>query len=187
MGLPSLGVKLPPLSKGMLMRIRGIWLALVVLLIAVPAGAHEHKMDLYGAVSVESGSALVGLHGTVNTPLRKNSRGVRDVSLVTDASVHWGSDDKRKSNVLAGVRYTFAQSVEQKHLPFVQVLLGGAEHKGGAAGDWDGAVALGIGLDSMIGGGDHPKWGIRLQGDYIRQGGTNTARVSVGFVKRWKD
>lgn len=164
------------------MRIRRIWLTLLVVLMAAPAVAHEHKMDLYGAGSAESGSVLGGFHGTLNVSLkRKPPADNHPVSVFGDLSVHWGSNDRRKSNILGGLRYTIAQSHAQKHLPFVHVLLGGAENKASAGGGWNGAVGFGAGVDSIIG----DDWGVRTQADYIRHGGTNTARVSVGFVKRW--
>lgn len=169
------------------MRLHRVWPLLAVLLVPATARAHEHKMDLYGAFSAESGSVLVGFHTSLTAPLPTTDRHqIRPLSLVGDLSVHSGSGDSRKSNILTGIRYTFAQRAEQKHLPFVQVLVGAAETKAGAAGDWDGALALGAGVDSIIETRSDWAWGIRTQADYIRHGGTNSARVSAGVVIRFE-
>jgi hypothetical protein len=166
------------------MQIRRFWLVTIALLIPGSAGAHEHRMDLYGGFAIQSGSVLVGAHTALAVPLPKDQGEIRRVSVIVDTSLHGGSDDKRKSNILGGVRYTFARALEQKALPFVQVLFGAAESEERDVSDWDGAVAIGAGVERILWGTAESGWGVRGQADIIVSGDSG-ARVSFGFYKRW--
>lgn len=167
------------------MRIPRLWLVLVLLALPTAARAHEHKMDLYGGPSLESGSVLVGLLGSVSIPIAIPETDVRHLSVVADVSAHWGTNDRRQSTVMAGLRYSFAATTEQRHLPFAHVMIGAAETSNRISGDWGFGAALGGGVESVIWGDGESGSGVRAQADFIVRPGDNSARVTVGFFKRW--
>lgn len=169
------------------MPIRRLCLALIATAIPAAAVAHEHKMDLYGGGGIESGSTLVGVHSTLALALPgPKVDGVKVLSAELDTSVHWGSSDKRRANILGGLRYTLAQDTNQTTLPYLHVLFGAAENRRSGSGGWDGAFGVGGGFDAMIGGA-HAKWAVRGQVDYIAGPGKNGARVTAGVVRRWSE
>ena len=172
---------------------RRFCLLVLVLLIPASARAHFHKADAYAAVSVASGSTLVGLHATLGVPVPagpetgqpvKADIRIRNLSVVGDVSVHWGSDDVTQVNFLGGLRHTFSSSTDQRSLPFVHVLLGGVRTSRAGASDTDPAVAFGAGFEHMLGDVDSG-WGFRAQLDYIVRPGDVAPRFSAGVVKRF--
>jgi hypothetical protein len=166
------------------MQIRRFWLVLVAVLLPAAAQAHEHRMDLFGGFAIQSGSVLAGLHTTVAVQVPRDEREIRRVGWLVDASLHSDFDGERKSNVLSGIRYTFAQAADQKVLPFVQLLLGTAESKDHGGSDWDGAVAIGVGVERIVRGSVESGYGVRGQADFIVSGDSG-ARLSFGIMKRW--
>jgi hypothetical protein len=186
------------------MRIRRSWLILVVLL-AAPAAARadDHRMDFAFAPSFKSGSNLFGFHGAITltalsptvAPLPQDiaqkTIGRRNLSLVPlDLSMHFGDDDQdndeRHITFLGGVRYTFTWREHQGGMPYMQILAGGIHTKINDVGDFEPALAIGAGWDTIFGRGptSEGRWGVRLQGDYIVQGGQISPRLSGGVVWR---
>jgi hypothetical protein len=178
------------------MRIRRLWLVLVVLLVA-PAGvrADDHRMDFYGGGSGKRGSGLFGVQGAITLTARPENVGApKNFSLVPiDFSMHWGDDDQdndeRHITFLGGVRYTFTWKDHQGYMPFMQILAGGIHTKIGDVGDLEPALAISGGFDNIFRRNQTPEgtWGVRLQADYIVHGGQINPRVSVGVVKRIPD
>ena len=173
------------------MRIRRLWLVLVLLLVPTAARAHDHFADVCFGVSLAHESILVGPFATVSKTFKTSTDSkLRNVSLIGDLSTHWGSHDDidvRRVFFMGGLRYTFAGESHQKHLPFVEVLLGGAHNDDddGSDADADPALAIGAGYEHVM-SGSPGGWGIRVQGGYIVRPGDITPRISVGFVKRFK-
>lgn len=175
------------------MRIRRPWLVLVLLLVPTIARAHNHFADVCFGVSDAHESMLVGPFVTVSKTFETSTDSkLRNLSLIGDLSTHWGSHDDldvRRVFFMGGLRYTFAGDQHQKHLPFVEVLLGGVHNKdddgnGNSEGDADPALAIGAGYEHVMSGSPYG-WGIRVQGGYIVRPGDVTPRISVGLVKRF--
>jgi hypothetical protein len=181
------------------MRIRRSWLVLVTLLV-FPAGvrADDHRMDFSGKFSFKSGSSLVGVHGAITltalspeVPTLPQDIARRNFSLVPlDFSVNWGDDDQdndeRHITFMGGVRYTFTWREHQGGMPYMQILAGGIHTKINDVGDFEPALAIGAGWDTIFGRGptSEGRWGARLQGDYIVHGGQISPRLSGGVVWR---
>jgi pimeloyl-ACP methyl ester carboxylesterase len=170
-------------------RMRRFCPVLLVLLIPASAQAHFHKANAYAGISIASGSTLVGVHGTVDFPVEIGARRqapdqpqLKDFSVVADFSTHWGSDDASQLNVMSGLRYTFARDIQQRTLPFAQLLLGGSRASRAGASDTDLALAIGAGVEHMF-SSDDAAWGVRVQLDYIVRSDSGP-RFSVGLVKR---
>jgi hypothetical protein len=98
---------------------------------------------------------------------------------VADIDGHYGGGAS-VNNYLFGPQISFPARVS----PFAQLLVGVAHmHRNGIGGDTSFAAALGVGIDTKIGGPFH--WRI-IQGDWIHTslfgGSQNNGRLSTGIV-----
>lgn len=165
------------------MRIRYAWLVLL-LLVPTTAGAHDHFADFCFGVSDAYQSHLWGPYVAVTKTIPSGTPGgkLKNWGVVGDFSTHAGEHDEidvRFTSFMGGLRYSFAHSTPGRPVPFMQALLGGVHVKTDGTGDADPALALGVGFDWRL---PREHVAVRLQGDYIVQGGAITPRISVGLV-----
>jgi hypothetical protein len=165
------------------MRIRYAW-PVLLLLVPTAASAHDHFADVCFGVSDAYQSHLWGPHVTFTKtiPSGKPGEKLRNWGAIGDFSTHWGDHDDvdvRFMSYMGGLRYSFAHDEKRMPVPFVQALIGGVHTKLDETGDADPALAMGVGLDWRL---RQKHLAVRVQGDYIVQGGEITPRISFGLV-----
>jgi hypothetical protein len=172
------------------MRIRALLFVVVLLLVPAIARANDHTASIFGAISFMSGSTLSGGHGQLEASWPTSSRLHDFLSIIVDASVHGGSDNGdsvTRAALVGGVR--FSGRVGAKSVPFAQVLLGVMRsHRAAAAGN-DAASVVGGGYEHLLGdttSTDSQGWSLRTELDWVRAGGDNSARFSIGAAYRFK-
>ena len=172
------------------MRIRALWLFLVILLVPAIARANDHTASIFGAISFMSGSTLSGGHGQLEASWPTTSRLHDYLSIIVDASVHAGShngESVTRAALVGGVR--FSGRVGARSVPFAQVLVGVMRSHRAAVADNDPASVVGGGYEHLLGNitsTDSQGWSVRTELDWVRAGGDNSPRFSIGAAYRFK-
>ncbi|MGH9386289.1 MAG: hypothetical protein ACRD2N_18595 [Vicinamibacterales bacterium] len=168
------------------MRIRRLWLVVVVLFMPTAARAHDHTADFFGGFSYADASKLWGFHTQLGTTLPWLDY---DLSAVGDLTIHVGTHDRAdltRVTFLGGLRYTPTKTRLLKNVVSFHALLGGV-HDADADSSNDLALAVGVGWEYLPKGKDSAAgWGVKVQADYAFSQGESFPRVSAGVVYRIK-
>lgn len=172
------------------MRIRALWFVVVLLLIPAIARANDHTASIFGGISFMSGSTLSGGHGQLEVSWPTSSYVHDYLSIIVDASVHGGTHDGAsvtRATFVGGVR--LSGRVGAKSVPFAQVLVGVMRSQRAAAAGNDPASVVGAGYEHLLGDTtttDSRGWSLRTELGWVRAGGDNSPRFSIGAAYRFK-
>jgi hypothetical protein len=170
------------------MRVRRLWLVVVVLLIPTAGRAHDHKADFFGAFSLAKGSTSKGAHEVLAVSLPMLDH---DLSVLFDSSFHVGSENGQRLTrigYMIGARYTFpGQPDVHKNRFSVHGLVGGVRSHADAQVDNDPAIAVGGGWEFVLRGDKAAAgWAYRLQADYVFRSDDDFLRLSGGIAYLFK-
>ncbi|MET0551604.1 MAG: hypothetical protein ABW221_01105 [Vicinamibacteria bacterium] len=166
-------------------------LALAFLSCTLTAAADTHKIDGEAAFSYVNLSNVFGFKTSFARTLGTEGP-LHRWAVEGQFTGHFLGDDDSEIGAFLGPRYSWGlaryrdaemEREESKRMLFVHAL-GGVTHRTdafGASAD-DPALALGGGLDLML--GDGYRTGVRLSFDYVVARGENYPRASVGLVYR---
>lgn len=174
------------------MRLRPVWLVVMVLLVPTAARASDHTASIFGALSFASGSTLTGLHGSLEVSWPTTQPFHDYVAIIVDASGYGGShdgNDVTRTTFFVGGRGIY-RIPGTNHIASGQVLLGIVRSQVAAAKDNNFASAIGGGYEYLLGDASRTSpqgWGVRFQSDYVFQNtGDGFARASFGVIYRYK-
>ena len=164
------------------MRVRRLWLALVICLIPNAAGAHLHKADLYAGAGLSRGSTLGGVQQTIAITFPALTK----LSILGDFSVYLGSrEDSEVTRLAFMTGFRFTHPLTSTHLTFAQFLTGGLRDQVGATESTDPAVAFGAGYEWNP-EGEESSFAARFQIEYVVSSGADFPRASAGLVYRFR-
>jgi hypothetical protein len=170
------------------MRPRAFWLVPALLLFPTSALAHDHNADFFFAICYAHASHLGGTQVAFATTLP-----YKPLSIVGDLGRTFGShdgDDIDWTTFMGGVRWMIAKS-DWRHVPFVQVLVGGGRTNLERFSETNEAFLLGGGYEYILPtereSADEERntaWGLRVSADFVKNGDQWFKRLSGGIVLR---
>jgi hypothetical protein len=195
LGFEAREVPPPSVERSIRMRVRRPWLLLVLLLLPSAARADDHTAEFYAAgFSFVPGSFLIGPHvafgKTIELPRYKGFD--KNLSIVGDFSTHFGPNEEEGKRVTFAVGGRVSATIRDyfKLVHSGRALVGGVYGTDRPEPETNLAFLFGYEAEWMPGRRtlEYEGWGFRAQVDWVVRKGDaeNFARVSTGFVYRWR-